>query len=86
MLYGKSFGLSNLFNMRIFYTKYSKFQTVSGKCETLSHILTWSHYVQILEYALDNINNHLFVSKYQLFLPDKEQLEKELKRIIENEE
>ena len=49
MLYGKGFGLSNLFNMRMFYTKYSKFQTVSGKCETLSHKLSWSHYVQILK-------------------------------------
>jgi len=49
MLYGKGFGLSNLFNMRMFYTKYSKFQTLSGICETLSHKLSWSHYVQILK-------------------------------------
>ena len=39
----------------------------------------------MVEYAMDNINNHLFVSKYQLFLPEKEQLEKELRKILENE-
>ena len=39
----------------------------------------------MVEYAMDNINNHLFVSKYQLYLPEKEQLEKELRKILENE-
>ncbi|MDR2563209.1 MAG: PDDEXK nuclease domain-containing protein [Prevotellaceae bacterium] len=37
----------------------------------------------MVEYALDSINNQLFVSKYQLFLPDKKTLEKELERLIE---
>jgi predicted nuclease of restriction endonuclease-like (RecB) superfamily len=39
----------------------------------------------MVEYALDNISNHLFVSKYQLFLPEKEQLVKELRKIIESD-
>jgi hypothetical protein len=38
---GKGFSKSNLFNMRLFYTRFSKFQTVSGK-------LAWSHYTEIL--------------------------------------
>jgi predicted nuclease of restriction endonuclease-like (RecB) superfamily len=36
----------------------------------------------MVEYAMDNINNKLFVSKYQLYLPNKEELEKELIRLI----
>ena len=36
----------------------------------------------MVEYAMDNINNKLFVSKYQLYLPNKEDLEKELIRLI----
>ncbi|GHT31098.1 hypothetical protein FACS189434_00220 [Bacteroidia bacterium] len=40
----------------------------------------------MVEYALDNINNQLFVSKYQFFLPDKELLEKELGKLLENNE
>jgi predicted nuclease of restriction endonuclease-like (RecB) superfamily len=38
----------------------------------------------MVEYAMDNINNKLFVSKYQLYLPNKEELEKELIRLIGN--
>jgi len=40
----------------------------------------------MIEYAMDNINNQLFVSKYQLYLPPKEDLEKELIRLLENNE
>ena len=38
--YGKGFSRSNIHLMRLFYTKYPKFQT-SGK-------LTWSHYTELL--------------------------------------
>ena len=44
--YGKGFSKSNLFNMRKFYLKYQKFQTVSGK-------LSWSHYCEILSISDD---------------------------------
>ena len=40
----------------------------------------------VVEYAMDNINNQLFVSKYQLYLPPKEDLEKELIKLLENNE
>lgn len=36
----------------------------------------------LIEYATENISNKLFVSKYQLYLPDKEVLEEELKNIL----
>ncbi len=37
----------------------------------------------LVEYATENINNNLFVSKYQLYLPDKETLQNELKRLLD---
>ena len=39
--YGKGFSRSNIFQMRLFYIKFQKIQTVSGQ-------LTWSHYTEIL--------------------------------------
>lgn len=39
--YGKGFSKSNIYLCRLFYTKYQKFQTVSGK-------LSWSHYAELL--------------------------------------
>jgi predicted nuclease of restriction endonuclease-like (RecB) superfamily len=39
----------------------------------------------LVEYATENISNQLFVSKYQLFLPDKKQLADELEKLLDLE-
>ena len=90
--YGKGFSKSNLFNMKKFYLKYQKFQTVSGK-------LRWFHYCEILsisddkerafyedngiysEYALGGLSNQIFASKYTLYT-NKEVLENEVKKVL----
>ena len=38
----------------------------------------------LMEYATQGLENNLFVSKYQLYLPNREQLQKELKKLLEN--
>ena len=38
----------------------------------------------LIEYAMQGISNQLFVSRYQLYLPDKQQLQDELQKIINN--
>ncbi|HZL10807.1 MAG TPA: PDDEXK nuclease domain-containing protein [Prolixibacteraceae bacterium] len=40
--YGKGFSRSNIFQIRLFYIKFQKIQTLSGQ-------LTWSHYAEILK-------------------------------------
>ncbi|MDE5544102.1 MAG: PDDEXK nuclease domain-containing protein [Bacteroidales bacterium] len=35
-----------------------------------------------MKYAIDNMSNQLFISRYQLYLPDRESLEKEFKNIL----
>lgn len=45
-IYGKGFSRSNLFQIRQFYVKYQKVQTLSGK-------LTWSHYAEIIKVDSD---------------------------------
>jgi predicted nuclease of restriction endonuclease-like (RecB) superfamily len=37
----------------------------------------------LMEYALEGISNQLFVSKYQLYLPDKAKLENELNKLLD---
>jgi len=51
--YGRGFSKSNVYLMRLFYLKYQKFQTVSGK-------LSWSHYAELL-----GIENDLERSFYE---------------------
>ena len=36
----------------------------------------------VMKYALQNISNQVFLSRYQLYLPDRRQLEKELQRFM----
>jgi predicted nuclease of restriction endonuclease-like (RecB) superfamily len=40
----------------------------------------------LMEYATQGLENNLFVSKYQLYLPKKEELEAELEKLLEDEE
>ena len=47
---GSGFSVSNLFNMRKLYITYPKFQTVSG-------ILSWSHYCELLSIENDDERN-----------------------------
>jgi predicted nuclease of restriction endonuclease-like (RecB) superfamily len=44
MVHGKGFSRSNLFQIRQFYVRFEKIQTVSGQFG-----LTWSHYLEILK-------------------------------------
>jgi predicted nuclease of restriction endonuclease-like (RecB) superfamily len=69
--YGKGFSRSNLQLMRLFYTKYPKFQTSSGKSsirQTVSGksekrqtapgiLLSWSHYAELLTISDDLARN-----------------------------
>ena len=48
--FGKGFSVSNIYNMRLFYLTYQKFQTVSGK-------LSWSHYCELLLISEDDKRN-----------------------------
>lgn len=47
-----------------------------------------SHYKDdlLVEYATYGLNTNLFVSKYELYLPDTEQLRKIVGRIVDSEE
>ncbi len=55
---GKGFSRSNLANMRLFYLRYPIIQTASGQLQTsilatVSHKLTWSHYVELVKVEHD---------------------------------
>ena len=36
----------------------------------------------VMQYALQNISNQVFVSRYQLYLPDRNQIEAEFQRFL----
>ena len=84
-MYGKGFSRSNLFYIRAFYIKFSKiqtlfgfFQTVSGKLQTQTHKLSWSHYLQILK-----TDNELEIKFYTKQCEKENWNVHELERLIE---
>ncbi|RZL61624.1 MAG: DUF1016 family protein [Pedobacter sp.] len=78
--FGKGFSTRNIEQMRSFYIKYAKGQTVSDKFK-----LSWSHYLNLMriddekernfyEIELSKNNEQIFASKYSTILPSKEKL------------
>ncbi|MGG9963827.1 PDDEXK nuclease domain-containing protein [Ferruginibacter sp. SUN106] len=70
--YGKGFSKSNIYLCRLFYIKYPKFQTVSGK-------LSWSHYSELL-----TISDDLARSFYEKQIVKENWSFRELKRQIDS--
>jgi len=93
--YGKGFSRSNLFMIRQFYVRFPKFQTVSGKL-SWSHyaeILKSDSELEIGFYAkqceLEKSKNGIqlqkpedIVSRYQLYLPNRDELQRELEKLL----
>lgn len=66
------------------YLNYFKNEELSDKdTEPIGIILSAKKNNLLVKYALGGISNKLFVSKYQLYLPDKKQLEEQLRKVIE---
>ena len=63
-------------------------ENIEGDNPPIGIILTQDKNELLVEYATYKLNSQLFVSKYQLYLPDKKELRRQLEKIIleENEE
>jgi len=74
----KIFGVLEIFD---FYD-FKKEEMAKEDNEPVGIILTKEKDRVVVEYALGGISNKLFVSKYKLYLPTKEELEKEVKKLL----
>lgn len=69
------------------YLNYFKKEEASEDDNEPIGIVLGAHKDHILvEYATENITNQLFVSKYQLYLPQKSEFEDELQKLLEKED
>ena len=64
------------------YLNYFKKEENSSDNAPIGIVLGTGKNKLTIEYALGGITNNLFVSKYQLYLPSKNALEKEIKRLL----
>ena len=69
--------------MNLYLNYFKKEEATEGDNEPVGIILG-THKNQILvEYATDSITNKILLAKYQLYLPDKTQLEKALNKLVD---
>jgi predicted nuclease of restriction endonuclease-like (RecB) superfamily len=68
--------------MNLYINYFRAEENVSDDNEPIGIILTAEKNDIIVEYALGGITNQLFVSRYQLYLPNKAELEQKLKTIL----
>lgn len=68
--------------MNLYLNYFAREENVDGDNPPIGIVLGAYKDHILVEYATENISNQLFVSKYQLHLPDKEVLQKELEKLL----
>ena len=68
--------------MNMYLNYFRKEEMTKEDNEPVGIILAKEKETIVVEYALGGLSNKLFVSKYKLYLPSKEELEKEVERLI----
>ena len=69
--------------MNLYLNFFKSEENTEGDNEPIGIILSADKDEVLVEYATGGISNKIFVSKYQLYLPNKKQLEKQVKSILE---
>jgi predicted nuclease of restriction endonuclease-like (RecB) superfamily len=71
--------------MNLYLNYFAKEENVEGDNPPIGIVLGAYKDHILVEYATENISNQLFVSKYQLYLPDKAVLSAELEKLLEDD-
>ncbi len=68
--------------MNLYLNYFKAEENTEGDGEPIGIILSAEKDEVMVEYAMGGISNKIFVSKYQLYLPDKKQLQKKIKAVM----
>lgn len=71
--------------MNLYLNYFKAEENTAGDNEPVGIILSAEKDEVLVEFAMGGISNKIFVSKYQLYLPDKKQLQAQVKEILNNE-
>ena len=72
--------------MNSYLNYYREEMNTEGDTEPIGIVLGAYQDKLVMRYALQNITNQVFVSRYQLYLPEREQLEAEFRRFMDGAE
>ena len=76
---------SDIGQMNLYLNYFKTEESVEDDNEPIGIILSADKDEILVEFATGGISNKIFVSKYQLYLPDKKQLQRKVKAILESE-
>ena len=68
--------------MNFYLNYYREEMNTEGDTEPIGIVMGAYQDKLVMHYALQNITNQVFVSRYQLYLPDRDQLEAEFHRFM----
>lgn len=71
--------------MNLYLNYFKEEENTEGDNEPIGIIITADKHEYLVKYATGGLSNKIFVSKYQLYLPDKKLLEQKVKEIIEGD-
>jgi hypothetical protein len=69
--------------MNFYLNYYREEMNTDGDTEPIGIVLGAYQDKLVMQYAMQGISNQVFVSRYQLYLPQREQLEAEFRRFME---
>jgi len=69
--------------MNLYLNYFKNEENTEGDGEPVGLVLAAAKDEILVKYAIGSISNQLFVSKYQMYLPEKELLEQELRELLE---
>lgn len=78
-------GHGDIGQMNLYLNYFSEEENTDGDNPPIGIVLGAAKDEILIKYATANITNQLFVSKYQLYLPDEKTLRQEVQRIISQE-
>jgi hypothetical protein len=74
---------SDIGQMNLYLNYFKREENVEGDNPPIGIVLGAQKDNVYVEFALEGISNQLFVSKYQLYLPDRDELSAELGKMLE---
>lgn len=80
----KSVRHNDIGQMNLYLNYFKTEESVEGDNEPIGIILSADKDEVLVEYATGGISNKIFVSKYQLYLPDKKVLQKKMRELLVN--
>lgn len=70
--------------MNLYLNYFKEEENVDDDNEPIGIIIAADKHEFLVKYATGGLSNKIFVSKYQLYLPDQKQLEKKVKQILDS--